>query len=299
MCREPINLAVLFADVCKSTHLFETYGDARARELIADALARLSQVAGAHDGRVVKTIGDEIMCTFPTAESAVRSACAMQALLAQPGPNTAPNVKIRIGLQFGTVLQEDGDVYGDAVNVAARMAGLARAGQIITTKESVEHVPDDACILARSLGQVPVRGKQKPMEICEVIWQPDTSQLTVAPGTRLPFENLRTAGLRLTFRDREIELGEDRRALSLGRGEHNDLVVDEAVVSRSHATIERRLDKFVLVDQSTNGTFVKIDNEPEIFVHREELHLHGHGVISLGQEIASNTASRIRYQVRR
>lgn len=299
MSREQIEVAIIFADICRSTQLFELYGDTRARELISRTLSTLSDVTARHDGQVVKTIGDELLCTFPSAEHAVHAACEMQALVSQAATDPAPNVRIRVGLQSGTVLAENGDVFGDAVNVAARMAGIAKADQIITTRETVDRVPDDAGVLARSLGQVNVRGKHEPMEICEVIWQKDTSGLTTAPATRLPFERLRSAQLRLTYRDNEVEMGPERRSLALGRGETSDLVVDETMVSRNHATIERRRDKFVLMDHSTNGTFVRIDGEPDVFVHREEIHLHGQGVISLGQQITTSRSSQIRYAVRR
>ncbi|MBI4539135.1 MAG: FHA domain-containing protein [Gemmatimonadetes bacterium] len=299
MAREQMDLAILFADVCKSTQLFETLGDARAREVIAATLSTLAGAATEHGGTIVKTIGDEIMCTFPTAERAVQSACTMQTLVSQPAADTYPNVSIRIGLQFGSVLSEHGDVFGDAVNVAARMAGLAKGGQIITTKDTVERILGSEGVLARSLGQVTVRGKQEMVEICDVIWQTDISRLTVTPGTHLPLERLRFARLTLTFCDREIRVEDDRGSFSLGRGEHNDLVVDEAVVSRNHATIERRTDKFFLIDHSTNGTFLRLDDESEVFVHREEIHVHGQGVISLGQKVASNRSSLIRYDCRR
>ena len=64
--RETATLAILFADIAKSTHLYETLGDKMAQNLIGRCLTLFSRVAEAHQGTVIKTIGDEIMCTFPT-----------------------------------------------------------------------------------------------------------------------------------------------------------------------------------------------------------------------------------------
>jgi class 3 adenylate cyclase len=78
---------------------------------------------------------------------------------------------IRIGLQFGPALEKEDDVFGDSVNVAARLATLAKAGQIITSAGTVEALPPTMRELARNLGKVPVRGKEQEITICEIIWQ--------------------------------------------------------------------------------------------------------------------------------
>ena len=87
---------------------------------------------------------------------------------------------------------------------------------------------------------------------------------------------------------REIELGEVRSSLTLGRDQQNDVVIADKMASRMHARIERRRDKFVLVDQSSNGTFVKIDGEPEIQLRREEMILRRRGRVSFGHAHADD-----------
>ena len=77
MAPKTANLAILFADVSGSTKLFETLGDATARVKVAECLESLSEVTRNHSGTVIKTIGDEIMCTFPTAKDAAEAACEM------------------------------------------------------------------------------------------------------------------------------------------------------------------------------------------------------------------------------
>ena len=76
MSPETATLAILFADISRSTQIYETVGDKAAQELVGDCLARLSEVTVQHQGTVIKKIGDEIMCTFPTANQALAAAKA-------------------------------------------------------------------------------------------------------------------------------------------------------------------------------------------------------------------------------
>ncbi len=66
---------IIFADVCRSTQLFETYGDRRAREIVGHALEVMERVINSYDGAVIKTIGDEVMCTVDSPDKAVLAAC--------------------------------------------------------------------------------------------------------------------------------------------------------------------------------------------------------------------------------
>src|SRR4030067_2380229 len=132
----------MFADISGSTRLFETLGDATARIKVAECLDVLTDVVKRHNGIVIKTIGDEIMCTFPTADEAAKSACEMHEVLQEDVTegmsDTTTTLAIRVGMHFGPAILEGGDVYGDAVNVAARMAAQDKGGQIITTQSTVE-----------------------------------------------------------------------------------------------------------------------------------------------------------------
>jgi len=299
MTREHATTAIAFADVSGSTRLFEELGDRRAREVIGGTLSELSEIVEIHEGRVVKLIGDELMATFPDAARALRATSAMQSHVTEMTAPEGVSIAIRVGVHHGDVILEEGDVYGDAVNVAARMVGMATAGQIITTRETADEVTEDMPISARSLGSLKVRGKAENMEICEVIWQEDTEDLTAMADaeTRRVLKELDRTGLVLHYRDRRIEV--EKASFKMGRGGLNHLVVNDSVVSRTHARIEHRNNKFFLRDHSTNGTYIRMGTDPEIFVHREEVHLHGEGEISLGQSASKEGAETIRYVCRR
>ncbi len=288
---------VLFADICGSTRLFEKYGDVRARQIEMRVLDTLAAKTGAHGGEVVKTIGDEIMSRFPGAEPAVRAACEMHQAIEDDLELAALNIAVKIGLHHGPVLVENNDMFGDAVNVAARMVSLAKANQIITTRETIGQLPAEIERMTRSLGLSRVRGKQEEMEICEVIWQ-DTTCVTqmASSGYQEELRSLLFARLVLEYRDRKLELAPAMPTFTIGRGEMSGLVVDRELVSRSHADIEFRQGKFILVDHSTNGTYLLLENGERFFVRREEFNLHDRGIICLGQAVTPNNPDLIRYQ---
>ncbi len=132
-----------------------------------------------HGGRVIKTIGDEIMCTFPGPMQGLLGAVDMQKRIAHDPDFARDNLAIRIGLHHGETLLEDNDVYGDSVNTAARMASLAKREQIITTASTVKLLTNTGMLRTRSVGQARVSGKQKPIDIVDVMWQEDNSNVTM------------------------------------------------------------------------------------------------------------------------
>jgi class 3 adenylate cyclase len=296
--RQRVAATVLFADICGSTHLFEKYGDLQARQIESHILDLLSAKTMQFDGTVIKTIGDEIMSRFPDAEHAVNAACGMQETVKSDPALSELIISIKIGLHHGRVLVEQDDLFGDAVNLAARMVSQAKADQIITTRETIDFLPEELQRTTRNLGQAWVRGKQDEMEIFEVLWQEEGSGLTQMVNTRQQEEvrSLLFARLFLEYRGEKIEIEPSAQAFSLGRGNRNSLVVDQEMVSRSHADIQFRQGKFILIDHSTNGTYLLLENGSRFLVRREEFTLHDRGCICLGHAVADDAADVIRYQ---
>ena len=96
-------ITVLFADICGSTGLFERYGDVRARQIESKVLTLLANDTQIHQGVVIKTIGNEIMCRFPSAQYGVNAACAMQLGIKDDHELAGLGIAIRIGLHHGPV----------------------------------------------------------------------------------------------------------------------------------------------------------------------------------------------------
>ncbi|HEX6137020.1 MAG TPA: adenylate/guanylate cyclase domain-containing protein [Casimicrobiaceae bacterium] len=284
-------LAVLFADVSGSTRLYETLGDERALATVGQCLALVREACEGNSGRVVKTIGDEVMAVFPLADNAAQAAAAMQArVFAQP-QSGGQRLAIRVGFHFGPTLESDGDVFGDSVNVAARLVGVAHGAQVVTSAETAARLSPWLRTRTRELAVLTVKGKLRDMSVFELLWQDSADDLTTL-STRLV-----TAPARLTVRHggREIILGEGQATLSIGRDAQNDLVIADRMASRMHARIERRRDRFVLVDHSSNGTFLTIEGEPEMPLRREEFVLRGRGHITFGHAHAKDPGETVEF----
>lgn len=282
--RPTSNLAVLFADVVGSTKLYDTFGDTSAKQMIDECLAVLQGVLTQYGGRVIKTIGDEIMCVLPSADAGCLAATDMHYKIAALPEVSLVKRSVRIGFHFGPVIEENNDVFGDTVNVAARMAGLAKGAQIITTGATVAAMSHMLQLSTRNIAALAVKGKGGDVAVCEVIWQ-GGEELTMTTSS-LAFTG-RAVSMRLEHcvQDRAWVVDDGRTSVVLGRDVHCDIVIADRNASRQHARIECRRDKFFLVDQSTNGTSVAIGAEAEVLLRREEIMLRGTGRIGFGHSV--------------
>jgi class 3 adenylate cyclase len=286
-------LAILFADIAKSTHIYESLGDKDAKSLIDACITVLSEVTVKYQGTVIKTIGDEVMCTFPTADDAVEAAIEMHQTLDDTPFDENPN--IYVGFQFGKVIREDGDVFGDAVNMASRMVAMAKQRQIITTEGTIKLLSKERQMAARCIDQTTVKGKSGGIRIFEVIWE--EHDLTVMSTTSQEIATAKSR-LELTYQGQTIELDENRPSATLGRQQHNDVVVNDSRVSRSHARIEYNRGKFTLIDQSSNGTMVQIQDKKAILLKREEAQLQGSGIIGLGCKVTPESEAALHFSIK-
>ncbi|MEO5365171.1 MAG: FHA domain-containing protein [Magnetococcus sp. WYHC-3] len=289
-------LAILFADIAGSTRLYETLGDARAREITSTCLDLLKRITVQYSGTVIKTIGDEVMVTFPSADRAGRAAVSMQEDVTDAFMHSGTQVRVRIGFHFGEVILENGDVFGDAVNLAARMAAQAKAEQIITTGETLERLAPDLQQNSRVLISTQVKGKEKAIDICEITWG-EEEELTVMGGMGGSAAG-QSATQEVTFRfeSNEVKVGEKNPSVTMGRGSNNTIMVPDHMASRSHVRIEYRRGKVFLVDQSTNGTYVTTSQGQITFVHREEHQMEGSGVVGLGQKVTPDMPVAVHYR---
>ena len=288
-------LAVLFADVSGSTQLYETLGDVRARAIIARCIAIMTDATRLHGGTLIKTIGDEVMCTFPDASAAAEAACEMQdAITGQMVVEGRP-MGIRVGFHVGPTLLEDADVFGDAVNIAARMTAQAKSGQIVTTGATVEQLAGTRRKACRQIDLTAVKGKRDEIAIFELLWQAEDATIMHA---KAPWATQHRAGGRLVVSagGTRLELGEGHPSLTIGRADQNDLVVHQPLVSRLHARIEYRNGRFMLTDLSANGTYVVPDGESGGYLHRDSQELNGAGRLGLGEAVAPGGAAVVRYE---
>jgi adenylate cyclase len=292
--------AILFADVSGSTRLYDTLGDAPARAIVARCVAVMTDITQRYGGAVVKTIGDEVMATFADAAAAAAAAVAMQEAISAEIMAGGRRLAIRVGFHFGPVLVEDADVFGDAVNLASRMANQAKPAQILTTGATVACLSGPWPTACRLIDRAEVRGKRELVEVFEVVWQAEDATLM----RHVPLPLHETGGgptLVLSLDGTRVELNDARPTVTIGRGDQNDLVVHNVIVSRLHARVEFRNGRFVFTDQSANGTYVVPDAASPVFVHRDSYVLAGTGCFSLGEAPAPAPAPEsqvlVRYEV--
>lgn len=278
MNQAPLNLAVLFADISGSAKLYENLGDTEALATIDRVLAIVKQICVDGGGRVVKTIGDEVMAVFPTADDAAHAATEMQSRISVQRTSRGVLLAIHVGFHYGPAIEEASDVFGDSVTVASRLTSLAKGGQIFTSAETHAMLSPTLHTRTRDQDAHTIKGKQKDVGVRELIWQEAEEEMTMLS----PRLVLRPAHLKLTHGDRALELGEATSVLTLGRDAQSDVVIFDRKASRMHARIERRRDKFALIDHSSNGTYVTVEGEGEVVLRREEMILRGSGHISFG-----------------
>jgi len=277
-------MAILFADVSDSTRLYVTYGDTEARRIVSACLACMTEIVEQNRGRVIKTIGDELMCVFPEADAAGTAAIQMQSAVQQRSRNGAlhAGLSIRVGFHGGPVLEEKGDVFGDAVNLAARMAGLSKAHQVLTTRQMADRLGPALRPLARFMDQSVIKGQSGEFDLYELVW--DTEEATMA-ATRTPRPQVEASvQLRLTWQDRAWVVDRNQPTVTLGRNRQCDIVIEDSMISRLHAKIEYHKGKFFLSDMSTNGTYVANEQGQKQYARRDQVPLEGHGLISPGRE---------------
>jgi adenylate cyclase len=295
-----IELAIMFADVVGSTRIYEVMGDLKARDMVLTCVEIMRSATEQNHGTVIKTIGDEIMATFPTANDALNAASRMQHDIRSHAELRVEGqpIAIRIGAHFGPVVLENRDIFGAAVHTANRMTSQAKAGQIMVTSAIVQRLAPEWQSAVRQIDVATLKGKTSEDELYEVLWQKEdaTSMLpAIALGAAASPKMHGPRRLRVRYQGQEVVLDETRSSLAIGRAEENDLVIKGNLISRLHARIEFSRNKFMLVDQSTNGTFVTTKEGEEAFVRRDTMQLKGEGMIGFGRVPESGSSLTIRF----
>jgi adenylate cyclase len=297
---------VLFADLTGSTGVFERLGNAAATRLVTTLTDWIAATCVEHGGRVVKTLGDGVMALFPTGADAIEAVVQMQREHGRRRPprSRGEKMQLQIGLACGEIVEQAGDCFGDAVNVAARLSDLAGAGQILATDSVVEQLrspPPGARF--HPLGPVRVRGREQPWPLFRIDWQEDAStDMMTLPAFSAPTrgrERSGAVGLALHYLDQSQDFPLDKFPVHIGRDRQAEFIVAEPRVSRLHARIDWHDDSFTLVDLSSNGTCVRFSGAPtELTLRRDECVLHDSGEIALGPDFSDWSLPTVRFELK-
>ncbi|MFT7132545.1 MAG: adenylate cyclase [Cyclobacteriaceae bacterium] len=291
--------AIMFSDVSGSSRLFKLVGDEQARSIVSKVVSMMIQCTLSNNGVVIKTIGDEVMASFPTPHDAIHAAIEIQQDI-DTIDYGAP-LSIHIGLHYGAVILEDGDVYGEAVNDAADLVKIAKGGQIITSQRTVNELPDKLRDKCSRFDEIRMKGGKANEVVYFVKWEeegedPSNSTIFMSAIDVSMFDELdETKILTLHYEGESIVVTKNDVPFSIGRGQDCDLTVLFRMASRNHCTIDYRRGKFVLIDESTNGTYTAPDGRSSLYLRREETPLQATGTISFSPEMEGDGPHRIRY----
>jgi len=298
-------LVVFFADFAGSTALYEKLDDRLAHQCVNDVLNKVAEQIKEHNGIVMEIVGDEIMACFKVPLDALDCCCDVQQQLENEPLFHGFKTQIRIGFHFGPVGLNDGKPYGDTVNVAARLSSLARGGQTVLSASSMIDFPRDKQALCRPFAHVKVKGKSSPLDVVEVVWDlSDATSFVVKPV----LIDAEPTDIKLIYKGETFVVSEKNTPFILGRGDYCNLAVETDTASRSHASIESRYGEWVLVDHSTNGTYLTTLTAQEntqtdkqtnnLHLHHREWTMTTKGRISLGKPISTDTPQCIAFELR-
>lgn len=295
---------VVFADISGSTSLYETLGNERATETVTQVTQWIADTIATHGGRVVKKLGDGVLCVFGDAAGAVSATAAMlrqhQARLGRwPQPL---RMDIRVGVASGEVVDVDGDCYGDAVNVASRLCERAGPAEIWATETTVLLASTAPDVWYRKLGLMEIRGKAEALMLYHVEWRedeaPDSLTMQAALVSSFAPVDPILGQIQFSWHGVDMSFTSSDAPVHVGRATHAQLCINDPRVSRLHARIDWRNSGFVLTDMSSFGTWVRFDgSDAPVRLRRDACILHGTGQIALGVPFTEPSAPVVSFHV--
>lgn len=288
--------AILLADVSGSTPLYRRHGDAEASRMVFECVEGMQRIATQRGGDFVRSKGDDVLCLFESADQAVIAAKEILDHGAQGA------VSVHAGLHWGTVLYRGNELFGDAVNVAARLSGQAKENEVLISKMLVERVSGNGATDLRSMGEITLRGTDVATEVFALLAEGEEEDGVTKMMAQPTFFNVQRkekvarTTLRLAYGDWAQDIPEGAE-IKVGRSPQCELVMPQAWVSRVHAAISVRGGIVEFKDSSSAGSTLTIGDNPEFYIRRQTIALTGHGVIELGSSATGDTLPRISYAV--
>lgn len=281
--------AVLLADITGSTPLYESLGDSEAARRVGRCVDWMRETVEDGGGVFIAAKGDDVLATFEAADRALAVVETIMAHMPMGG------LSVHAGLHFGPVVATRGDVFGDTVNLTARLAGAANPGEVLISRDFALRLPRTLAETLRPLNAMTFKGKSAPVEIFSL--NDDTQylgagQIGAGPAPAADGRVLVVLG----FGDARHTI-EDGASVSLGRAPDNDLIVEKPWVSRRHATIAVTGGRVQLTDRSSYGSFLVMEGAVELVARRETVVITGAGRLSPGTSVAHPDAAVIQFEI--
>lgn len=288
---------VLFAEILGNQKLAEKLGQVEAQRALDRARNRIMRAVEAHHGSALLDQGHRLIAAFSRADDALEAASDMQEKVRRLPPVSGITLGLKIGMACGELRTDGAEPAGIAAELASSLAEYARPGQALLSGELALHLSDAMRPLISALPDAGFRHEDSEIPLFELTAIegaeaiPSGEASALAPNPRL----------RLVLRHRGIAhiVAESHPILLMGREEGNDIVVLDRRASRHHARIEWRRGAFFLIDQSSNGTFLRAEDEPEVMLKREEIALPEAGRIGCGFSVEGDGLSEmVSFEVR-
>ena len=291
---------VLIAGISGSARLYEKLGNSEAIRAIDRCVKRIERSVDAWKGDIVQADSNEVLAAFDGADAAIQAAIDMQQKVADLPPVSGVKVAIRVGLCGEITPEESSAAPPDLVKEAAMLAGLAKPTRILASEKLRQFVSPSLSAYLTSGGHLPK--SETADSVLEVVASPSPARGDSEHTERDRDEGIVSAGsvshsLSLRYRDDTILLNEAKRIVHAGRDAGSDIVLQDRRASRHHATIEQRDNCVVLVDRSTNGSYVTVGENPEVFVRRSEFILHAAGRIAFASSSTVGGADIVEFRL--
>jgi len=282
--------SVLIAAVAGSSKLSEKRGGTEAAHAVERCQKRMARGVEGFRGQLLPSKHDELTALFEHADDACQAAIAMQRRIADLPPVSGVQLAIRVGFHHGPLREDGAGTHGEGLRIAESLANQASAGQTLTSGKTRALLSTPLQAATRCLQHPLENSLPADHEVFEVLWL-ETKAPSSTTLLTLPLPS-REGRLRLCLRygGQVKVLDKTRARVDMGRDANCAIAIRDRRASRNHATIELRGEHFVLSDLSTNGTFVTVSGENELFLRCEEFVLRGSGIIAFAASASSPSA---------
>ena len=310
---------IVFIDLADSTAAFQALGNEEVAGVISKLTQWIGRVCEAHDGRIVKFLGDGVLAEFDNGSAAATAAVFLQqqhTARIRPWPKPL-RMGLKIGLASGLVVRMGDDAYGDPINMASRLSDMSGSnsiwatesviGQLQSPRESMSPGAQESVlerVRYRTLGTIQIRGVTDPHSVFQIEWNDEVStDLMTVRGSLTEMGRVDVpkaeSTILLSWLDTQRTFRHSEMPIELGRATSSAFIVSDQRVSRKHARIDWLNGAFVLTDLSSYGTWLRFSGKvgSEIQLRRNQYILHSSGEVALGAPFTDFSAPTITFSV--
>jgi class 3 adenylate cyclase len=290
-------MSVLVADIVTDKVPLGHIGGNRLNRIMEDLLKDLSGIVRINNGELNQTRSTGLMCSFARAVDAIVAAATMHQIMETHPPENwdnfdSPGLSIRV--DTGTVIRNGNQLFGDPVRAANLMQVMATPYKTLISETTRRHLSNLQQCQTRFVGSLPDDERSAMLNVYEYVGGREADTLALD----CPHQSSPIAAMDITHGPIVLTVDARRPRITIGRMTTNNLVLNYPRVSRYHAAIELRNGKLFLLDDSVNGTYVRIGQLCPICLKCDEMQLYGQGIICPGRTAASSSPGAIHYATR-